>query len=385
MPSPDAYPSTITINSTWSAETVAVQAGRPERLIGAPMNTTISMNSTYVHTSEISYARDGNEGWHALEVALGELDGGTTVTFASGLAAASAITSLIPHGGIVVVPNAAYYGVKNIFDGLANRNQITIRLVDGGDTAAVIAASDGAAMVWMESIANPTLVVADIPAICTAAKEQGAITVVDATFATPLRQQPIYLGADVVLHSGTKFIGGHSDLLLGAVTCAKEEHAEAILTHRHDHGSTPGSLEAFLALRGLRTLALRVDKSEANAHELAKRLSGHSKISQVNYPSLPSDSQHEKAARLLPHGCGGMLSFEIDATIEQVDEILRSLKLIAHATSLGGVESLIERRARYIPEQQAGVPATLCRYSVGIENVDDLWTDLSGAINRVLG
>ena len=384
MSTQSPYSETVDTNSAWSDDTITVQSGRPARVHGAPMNPPISFNATYVHTSEISYARDGNEGWHALEVALGELDGGTTVTFASGLAAASAITSLVPTGGIVVLPNAAYYGVKNIFDGLFKRGQIQIRLVDGGNTDEVLTACEGAAMVWMESIANPTMVVADIEAICDFARHNSIISVVDATFATPVRQKPLSLGADIVMHSGTKFIGGHSDLLLGAVTSKSPEHAAAMLTHRHDHGSTPGSMEAYLALRGLRTLALRVDRAQENAHELATRLSGHARVSKVNYPGLASDSQHVKAQRLLPNGSGGMLSFELDATIEQVDSILERLSLISHATSLGGVESLIERRARYAPEANAGVPATLCRFSVGIENVNDLWNDLSSAIDSVL-
>ena len=384
MPDKSPYSETVDTQSAWSDDTLTVQSGRPSRVPGAPMNPPISMNATYVHTSEISYARDGNEGWHALEVAIGELDGGTSVTFASGLAAASAITSLVPSGGIVVLPNAAYYGVKNIFDGLAKRSQVQIRLVDGGNTDEVIAACNGASMVWMESIANPTMVVADVEAVCAHARMNGIISVVDATFATPVRQKPLSMGADIVMHSGTKFIGGHSDLLLGVVTSKSAEHATAMVTHRHDHGSTPGSLEAYLALRGLRTLALRVDRSQTNAHELATRLSHHSRVTRVNYPGLAGDSQNDKAQRLLPNGSGGMLSFELDASIEQVDAILESLKLITHATSLGGVESLIERRARYAPEAEAGVPATLCRFSVGIENVDDLWADFSGAIDSVL-
>ncbi|MEN9679983.1 MAG: hypothetical protein RLZ57_1112, partial [Actinomycetota bacterium] len=224
-----------------------------------------------------------------------------------------------------------------------------------------------------------------IPAIAAAAKKVGALSVVDATFATPLRQKPIELGADIVLQSATKFIGGHSDLLLGAVICKSAEHSAKISSYRHEFGAIPGSLEAFLALRGLRTLAVRLDRSEANAIELAKRLKVHPKVLKVNYPSLEGDSQFEKAKRVLPNGCGAMVSFELDAKPEQVDQLLSGLKLISHATSLGGVESLIERRTRYDVEVQAGVPMTLCRFSVGIENVEDIWADLEAAIKKVLG
>ena len=379
------YSKSVPILPEWHEDTIAVQSGRPERIAGAPMSRAITLNSTYVHSANIGYGRDGSETWGALEKALGDLDGGHAVTFASGLAAATAITSLIPKGGVVVMPTAAYYGVKQIFGSLAEKDLISVRFVDGGNTEEVIKAIEGATVVWMESIANPTLVVADIPAITAAAKKAGALSVVDATFATPVRQKPISMGADIVLQSATKFIGGHSDLLLGAVICKSKEHATKMVGHRHDFGSVPGSLEAFLALRGLRTLSVRIDKSEANATELAKRLKAHPKVKKVNYPFLEGDSQYEKARRVLPNGCGAMVSFELDGKPEEVDKLLSELKLITHATSLGGVESLIERRTRYAVEAEAGVPMTLCRFSVGIENVEDLWNDLERAIKKVLG
>ena len=378
------YSKSVPLDKDWNPDTVTVQAGRPERTAGAPMNRAITLSTTYVHPAAVGYGRDGNETWGALESALGALDNGIATVFASGLAAATAITNLVPAGGKVVMPKAAYYGVKQIFDNLSKKGLIKLELVDGGNTDEVIAATNGAALVWMESIANPLLVVADIPAITAAAKKIGAISVVDATFATPLRQKPLNLGADLVLQSATKFIGGHSDLLLGAVIAKSQDHATALANYRHDYGSTPSSFDAFLALRGLRTLSLRIDKAEANALELAKRLSAHTKVTKVNYPSLPNDSQNEKAKRVLPNGCGAMLSFELDGTPQQVDELLTSLKLITHATSLGGVESAIERRTRWAAEEAAGVPMTLCRFSVGIENVEDIWRDLSSAIDRVL-
>ncbi len=180
------------------------------------------------------------------------------------------------------------------------------------------------------------LVVADIPAIVNEAKKLNILTIVDSTFATLLRQRPLDFGADIVLQSVTKFLGGHSDLLLGAVICKANAHAEFMVKNRHDFGAIPGGLDAFLAMRGLRTLAVRLDRSETNALELAKRLRDHPKIKKVNFPALPGDSQDEKATRVLPNGCGGMLSFEIDTTPERVDQILQSLKVISHATSLGG-------------------------------------------------
>lgn len=373
------YPTPLAVDPAWSADTVAVQAGRPARVAGAPMNAPIALSSTYVHDASLEYGRDGNQTWGALEAALGVLDGGRAVTFASGLAAATAIAALVPAGGVVVLPSVAYYGVRTIFDRMAAVGRLTIRTVASDDTDAVLAAADGAAMVWVESIANPLIVVADIPAIATGARERGAVTVVDATFATPLRQRPIDLGADVVLHSATKLIAGHSDLLLGAAVCRDTAHAAFLATYRHDHGSIPSAFDAFLTLRGLRTLAVRLDRAEASAAELARRLVSHPAVASVHYPGLTGDPQHERASRVLPGGSGPMLSFDVAGTPEETEAFLARLRLITHATSLGGVESLIERRARY-PGDASIVGPTLCRLSVGIENVEDLWADLEGAL-----
>jgi len=378
------YPAPLTLDPEWTADTVAVQAGRPARVPGAPMNAPITLSSTYVHDAGLEYGRDGNSAWGALEAALGALDGGRAVTFASGLAAATAIADLVPAGGTVVLSSVTYFGVRNIFERMAARGRLHFRMTPADDSAAVLAAADGADMVWVESIANPLMVVADVPAIAAGARERGAITVVDATFATPLRQRPLDLGADIVLHSATKLIAGHSDVLLGAAVCRDTAHADFLATYRHDHGAIPGGLEAFLALRGLRTLAVRLDRAEASAGELARRLASHPHVSTVNYPGLPDDQQHERALRVLPNGSGSMLSFEVAGTVEQTEVFLARLRLLTHATSLGGVESLIERRARY-PGDASIVAPTLCRLSVGIENVEDLWADLDGALRAALG
>jgi cystathionine gamma-synthase len=370
-------------SSKLTPETLAVHAGRPSRVPGAPLSTPITLSSTYVHTAAIEYGRDGNDGWSALETALAALDGGRALTFASGLASATAIASLVPAGGKVVLPQAAYYGVKGIFQALERNKLIELVLVDGSDTAAYIEASHGAHLVWMESIANPTMVVTDIPTITTAAKANGAITVVDATFATPLRQKPLEYGVDIVMHSVTKYLAGHSDLLLGAAITNSAEIYDQLFSYRHDHGAIPGGLETYLALRGVRTLGVRLERAEANALDLSQRLASHPRVTKVNYPGRVGDSQYEVAQKVLPDGASAMMSFELDATPEQVDSMLEGLNLITHATSLGGVESLIERRARYAPEANAGVPLTLCRFSVGIENVEDLWQDLATALAQL--
>ena len=377
------YPTPVTLDPGWTPDTVAVQAGRPTRTPGAPMNPPIAMSSTYVQDATIEYGRDGNAGWGALEAALGALDGGHAVTFSSGLAAVTAIADLVPQSGTVVLSTVTYYGVRNIFQRLQAQGRLHLRMAPADDTTAMLAAADGAAMVWIESIANPLMVVADVPAIAAGARERGALTVVDSTFATPLRQRPLDLGADVVMHSATKLIGGHSDLLLGAAVCRDEAHAQRLVTLRHDHGAIPGALEAFLALRGLRTLAVRLDRAEASALEIAGRLASHPRVSRVNYPGLPADPQHEVATRVLPGGSGSMLSFEVAGSVEQTDAVLTGLRLITHATSLGGVESLIERRSRYPGDAGVAAP-TLCRLSVGIESVDDLWADLDHALRAAL-
>jgi cystathionine gamma-synthase len=382
---PDSlYSDHVSLEPGWTADTVAVQAGRPARVAGAPMNPPITLSSTYVQDASLEYGRDGNESWGAFEAALGALDGGHAISFASGLAAATAIADLVPAGGTVVLPTVAYHGVRNLFERMQEVGRLNVRTAPSDDVDAVLAAARGADMVWVESIANPLIVVADIPAIAAGARDGGAITVVDATFATPLRQRPLDLGADIVMHSATKQIGGHSDLLLGAVVCKEQAHAVSLATYRHDHGSIPGAFDAFLALRGLRTLAVRLDRAEASAAELARRLASHPHVARVHYPGLPSDPQHDRASRVLPNGSGSMLSFEVAGTPEQTEAFLARLRLVAHATSLGGVESLIERRARYAGDASIVGP-TLCRLSVGIENVEDLWADLDGAMRAVLG
>jgi cystathionine gamma-synthase len=343
------------------------------------MNPPLSMSSTYIHDADLEYGRDGSSTNGALEAALGALERGRAVTFSTGLAAASAIADLVPAQGTIVLSTLTYHGVRVIFDRLEAAGRLSLRLAAPDDTAGLLDAADGADMVWVESIANPLLVVADIPAIAAGARARGAVTVVDATFATPLRQRPLDLGADVVLHSATKFIGGHSDLLLGAVICRDEAQAASVYSYRHDHGSIPGGLESYLALRGLRTLGVRLDRAEASAAELARRLARIPQISAVHYPGLPEDSEHERAERVLPNGCGPMLSFEVAGSVEQTEAFLSHLRLFAHATSLGGVESLIERRARY-PGDAAVVSETLCRASIGLENIDDLWRDLESAL-----
>ncbi len=346
--------------------TIAVTAGRPPREPDRPLNEPITMASTYVATGGVEYGRYGNPTWTAFEEALGALEGGRALGFSSGLGAVTTVLDLVGHDGLVVAPVHAYTGTLLQLADLESRGRVRTELVDITDTEAVIAASQDAALVWLESPTNPALELADIPAIAAAARAAGAYVVVDNTFATPILQRPLTLGADLVVHSVTKYLAGHSDVLMGAVVAADDE-LYAVLKGRRDlMGATPGTLEAWLALRGLRTLHLRVERAQANATELVRRLTGHSALAEVRYP-----------------GFGGIVSIVLAGGADAADLLTRGTSLWVHATSLGGVESTFERRRRWKAEPDT-IPDGLVRLSVGIEDVEDLWADLSAALDAVV-
>jgi cystathionine gamma-synthase len=244
----------------------------------------------------------------------------------------------------------------------------------------VLAACEGASVLWVESPTNPLLGVADLPRLCAAAREAGLLCVVDNTFATPLLQRPLDLGADVVIHSATKAIGGHSDLLLGAAIVRDHGHLHGLRNAREMGGATPGALETYLCLRGLRTLPLRLERAQHNAAILAERLDDHPDVHEVRYPGLASHPQHDRARRTLG-GAGFMLTVRVRGGAARADALVDAVRVFTHATSLGGVESTLERRARY-PSERAVVPEDLLRVSVGIEHVDDLWQDLEQALHN---
>jgi cystathionine gamma-synthase len=288
------------------------------------------------------------------------------------------VLDLLPAGGHIVAPADCYFGVGELLTDGQQHGRWAVDRVDLTDTAAVQAAVDGADLLWLETPSNPLLEVADLPVLCAAGRRAGAIVGVDNTFATPLLQQPLALGADVVVHSATKFIGGHSDLLSG-ITIARDQALAQRLRHRRGlTGATPGALEAFLALRGLRTLALRLDRGQANASELARRLDGHPAVSRVRYPGLPGNPGHRTAAAQM-RGFGAVLAFEV-ADAPTADRLCDAVRVIVHATSLGGVESTIERRSK-LPGQEH-VPPGLLRLSVGCEHIDDLWNDLNSSLQH---
>ena len=362
-----------------SPATIAVTAGRPERVPDAPLNVPLMPASTWHAGGPIGYGRYGNASWTALEEVVGRLEGGRAVAFSSGRAAVTSLLDAVPLGAAVVAPQHAYSGTLGLLAELAESGRLTTRLVDVADTAAVAAAAEGAALVWLESPTNPNLEVADIRACCAAARASGALAVVDSTFATPLLQRGLSLGAHAVVHSATKYLAGHSDALLGIVVSADDGPYDAVLAHRSSRGAVPGALETFLTLRGIRTLHLRVERAQQNAGELARRLLGHPSVTRVRYPGLPDDPGHQRASEQMD-GYGAIVSIELDGDAAAADAFVSRCELWVHATSLGGVESTLERRRRWAAESPSD-SESLVRLSVGVEDVEDLWADLQQALD----
>ncbi len=361
-----------------------VHLGRPPEAVGAAVNVPVVLSSTYRANGEVNYARSGSDTIVAFETALGGLEGGEALAFASGLAAAAAVIEGMPTGTVAVLPKGPYFGVGELFGEQARLGRMELRLVDIGDTGAVVAAIDGADLVWIESPVNPTMEIADLPVLCRAGRAAGALVVVDSTFASPLLVRPLDHGADVVMHSATKIISGHEDLLMGVLVTRDPDRLERLRYRRTNTGAIPGALESYLALRGLRTLHVRLERQQATAGVLAARLDEHPVVTRVRYPGLASDPGHERASGLLS-GFGTMISFETAGQAADAERVCESLRVILHATSLGGVQSLAERRARYPEEADRGTPDTLIRFSVGLEDVEDLWTDLARALATVPG
>ena len=358
-------------------ETVAIHAGRPARVPEGPLNVPITPAAPLHPGGRSEYARDGHPPWEALEEVIGALEGGHALAFSSGMAAATAVISLFPSQPTVVAPEVAYMNVRQSLLHLQEHGRAQVRLVDVTDSEAVIAACDEADVLWLESPTNPLLGVADLPRLCAFARKRHILCVVDNTFATPLLQRPLSLGADVVIHSATKVMGGHSDLLLGATVANDETHRHTLHEARHIGGATPGALETYLCLRGLRTLPLRLERSQANAAVLAHRLSEHPDVHEVRYPGLASHPQHERAKATLA-GAGFMLTFRVRGGAGRADALVDTVRVLTHATSLGAVETTLERRARYPTERD--VPEDLLRVSVGCEHPEDLWHDLEQAL-----
>lgn len=347
-------------------ETVAITSGRPESAAGAPLNTGISLNSTFTAGGPIGYGRFGNETWHALEEAITELEqGDSTLAFSSGMAAITAVFSLLPHGAPVVASDQGYSGTMALLKKYHEQGRLEVRFVDIANTKDVFEALIGAAFLWIESPTNPGLEVAEMALIIGEAKKRNMGVAVDNTFATPLNQLPLVMGADISMHSVTKYLAGHSDVILGSLTVKDPALYNRLLEARTLIGSIPGPFEAWLGLRGIRTFPLRFKAAQANAQGLIEKLESHPKVSKVRYP-----------------GFGAIISFEVTSDGAGADKVCDSSRLITNATSLGGVESTWERRRRW-PLESESVPENLIRLSVGCEHVEDIWNDIASALSVI--
>ena len=361
-----------------SLESWLVSAGR-DSVPGAPLNVPLVPASNFILGRGREYSRDdGTPTWEALEELVGGLESGKAVAFASGMAAIASVFDQLAVGAVVVLPDDCYQGVAGLAAAGAEKQRWSVQRVRVDDTAGWIRACGIADLIWLESPSNPLLTVADLEAVCAAPRKPGALIAVDNTFATPLNQQPLAFGATVSLQSATKFIGGHSDLLAGVATTKDKALWQAFRKSRELTGATPGTLEAFLAVRGARTLALRLQRAQQTALMLAERLEMHRLVTRVRYPGLPSHSTHAIAKRVLK-GFGTIISFDVLGGAEVADAVCQSVRLIRHATSLGAVETTMERRAAIPGLEQ--LPPSLLRLSVGIEDADDLWSDLDSAIH----
>ncbi|MET8812446.1 cystathionine gamma-synthase [Streptomyces sp. NPDC004549] len=375
-------------------ETLAIHAGNTADPLTGAVVPPIYQVSTYKQDGVgglrggYEYSRSANPTRTALEENLAALEGGRRAfAFASGLAAEDTLlrTLLVP-GDHVVIPNDAYGGTFRLFAKVASRWGVEWSVADTSDPAAVRAAiTPKTKAVWVETPSNPLLGITDIAAVAQVAHAAGAKLVVDNTFATPYLQQPLSLGADVVVHSLTKYMGGHSDVVGGALIVADEGLGEEIGFHQNSMGAVAGPFDSWLVLRGTKTLAVRMDRHSENATKIADMLSRHPRVTSVLYPGLPEHPGHEVAAKQM-RAFGGMISFRVEGGEEAAVEVCNRTQVFTLGESLGGVESLIEHPGRMTHASVSGsaleVPADLVRLSVGIENADDLLEDLKQALGK---
>ncbi|PZM96039.1 MAG: cystathionine gamma-synthase [Actinobacteria bacterium] len=378
---------------TFGFETLAIHAGQePDPRTGAVV-TPIYQTSTFAQDAVGSprlgyeYSRTGNPTRDALQECLAVLEGGRrALTFASGLAAEDTLLRTVCRpGDHVVIPDDAYGGTYRLVSRVARRWGVRWTAAKVSDVTAVREAIEPGRtkIIWVETPSNPLLGIVNIAALATIAHEAGALLVVDNTFASPYLQRPLALGADVVVHSTTKYLGGHSDVVGGALVTVDSELGEELAFHQNAMGAVNGPFDAWLTLRGVKTLAVRMDRHCDNAERIAEYLSGHSAVAQVLYPGLPDHPGHDIAAKQMRR-FGGMISFRAAGGPEHAVEICNRTRLFTLAESLGGVESLIEHPGRMTHASAAGspleVPADLVRLSVGIESADDLLADLEQAL-----
>jgi len=377
-------------------ETKIVQAGIGTDPAHGSVPPPLYLSSTYLwpnpsEKGEYDYGRTNNPNRDILAGALTELDGGAgAVVTSSGMSAVDLVLNLITADDLVIAPHDCYGGTHRLLTHRAAQGRIRVAFVDQSDAAALAAAlKEKPALVFIETPSNPLMRVVDVKAICAAAKTAGAISVVDNTFLTPLRLKPLALGADIALQSTTKYINGHSDIIGGCVVAKSEDHAERLAWWANAAGVTASAFDCHQTLRGLRTLALRLDAAEANALAIAKFLEAQTAVERVNYPGLRSDPGHE-LVYTQQSGPGAMLSFEIKGGLEAATQFCKSLNIFQLAASLGGVESLIclpetmtHRGMEETARREAGISESLLRLSVGIESESDLLADLEQAIESL--
>lgn len=379
-----------------SFATRCIHAGqKPDKETGAIM-TPIFMSSTYVQEAPgkhkgYEYSRTHNPTRNALQENLASLEGGTHgFAFASGCAATSTILLGLESGDHVVAMDDLYGGTFRLFDKVFSRMGITTSFCNlSNPTELEIAIRPSTKLIWIETPSNPMLKLVDIAAICEIAKRKGVKVVVDNTFATPALQKPLHLGADLVVHSTTKYLGGHSDVIGGAIVTSDAEWAERLFFLSNAVGAVPSPMDCFLVMRGIKTLAVRMERHTGNASEIAEFLESHPLVENVIYPGLKSHKHFELCRRQM-RGPGGMLSFVIKGGLNAAVEFLRHTSLFACAESLGGVESLIEHPAimthASVPpaaRRSLGIEDGLIRISAGIEEVSDLIEDLSFAFSKL--
>ena len=375
-------------------ETLAIHAGQdPDPTTGAVV-VPIYQTSTYVQ-SEVGqhkgyeYSRSGNPTRTALETCLAALEGGRIgLAFASGLSAEDCLLRTVTSpGGHVVIPDDAYGGTYRLFSRVLERWGVAHTPVSLSDLDAVRAAvRPETSLIWCETPTNPLLGIADIAGLAQIARDGGARLAVDNTFASPYLQQPLALGADVVVHSTTKYLGGHSDVVGGALVTTDATLGEELAYHQNALGGVPGAFDSWLVMRGAKTLGVRMDRHCENAARVVDLLTGHPAVAQVLYPGLPEHPGHDVAVKQMS-GFGGMVSFRLAGGEQAALDVCRSTKVFILGESLGGVESLIEHPGRMTHASVAGsqleVPSDLVRLSVGIETADDLLADLDRALGSV--
>jgi cystathionine gamma-lyase/cystathionine beta-lyase/cystathionine gamma-lyase/homocysteine desulfhydrase len=375
--------------------TICIHAGQePDPATGAII-TPIYQTSTYVqeslgHHKGYEYARTQNPTRSALEGNLAAIEKGKAAfAFASGMAATGAVMTLLQAGDHVVVTDNTYGGTYRLFERVLRKYRLDFSYVDTSNTDEIARAiRPETRMLFVETPTNPVLRLTDLSAACAVAHERGVIVAVDNTFASPFVQRPIEFGADLVVHSTTKFLNGHSDSVGGVVIAVRDEHVEWLRFVQNAEGAILGPMDAWLVLRGTKTLPIRMERHNVNAQTLAEFLAGHPKVAQVYYPGLPSHPQHALAKKQM-RGFGGLISFTL-GSLDRARTLLNSVRLMALAESLGGVETLISHPATMthasVPverRQQIGITDDMVRVSVGIEDIDDLRADLEQALDRI--